>query len=113
VKDLQVFEQKFHGDDLGNFSTTSFQPFHFSCKTGCNSVSDSKLVSEMRNICHCQAKNFLSIQRQYSARSFSASQGRICFLPTFGYTASPEIFYRSLTHRYSVVCGTLKTLDAL
>jgi hypothetical protein len=32
VKEIRDFEQKFLDDDLGNFSTTSFQPFHFSCK---------------------------------------------------------------------------------
>ena len=56
VKDLHVFELKFLYDDLGNFSTTSFQLLHFSCKICFNSVSYRKLVSLLRDVCCCQAK---------------------------------------------------------
>jgi len=41
-------------------------------------------------------KNSLSSKREYSARSFSASQWRTCFLHSFVVIASLELFYRSL-----------------
>ena len=42
-------------------------------------------------------KNFFSIKRQCLGRSFSASQGRTCFLPSFVFTVSLELFCQCLT----------------
>ena len=45
---------KFVDDDVGNFSTTSFQLFSSLAKLVFNSVSCIKLVSEVHDVCHCQ-----------------------------------------------------------
>ena len=68
-----------------------------------NFVSYSTLVSETHDFCHCQAKkNFFSIKRQCSARSLSASQRRTCFIPSFVFTLSFELFCCSLTFKNRV-----------
>jgi hypothetical protein len=82
VKDLQVFELNFLDDDLGNFSTTFSQPFHFSCKIGFNSVSYSKLVSEMRDVCHYQSKK-RSFHPKTQPGHFVLHKEELAFYPVF------------------------------
>ena len=48
-----------------------------------NSVSYSKLVSDMHDVCHYQAQKLSLHHKQMSERSFSTSQGRTCFLLSF------------------------------
>jgi len=86
---------KFVDNDVGNFPATFFQPFHFSCKIGfqfrfLQQASKQQVRRMMSAI--VMPKNFLSIPRQCSARSFSASQGRTCFLSSFAFTVSLELF---------------------
>jgi len=108
VKDLQVFELKFLDDDLGNFSTTSF-----SCKIGFNSISYSKLVSEMRDVCHCLTRK-LSLHPKTVLSQIIFCFTRKNLLPTqfcvYCFTG-PFLSVFNITLKYCL--WYLKTLDAL
>jgi hypothetical protein len=55
-EELQGLWLKLLDDDVGNFSTTSSFFFISLAKLGFNSASYRKLVSEMHDVCHSQAK---------------------------------------------------------
>ena len=73
-KNLQVLWLKFFDGDVGKSLTTPSSLFISLAVF--NSLSFTKEVRKMHDVCHCQGKSFLSIKRHCSDRSFSASQWR-------------------------------------
>jgi hypothetical protein len=83
-------------DDVGNFKTFPSSLLISLAKSGFNFVSYSKLVSETHDVCHYQAKKTFFPSKD-SVQPDSALQQRICFISSFVFPVSPELFCRSLT----------------
>ena len=65
VKDLQVFELEFLDYNLRSFFNHFLPAFSFLfVNLVFNSVPYSKLVGEMRDVCHCQAKKNLDFHQK-------------------------------------------------